>query len=315
MTLVLNVARTAWDSHVNRVADSVRGLIPVVKGNGYGFGRDWLASRAAPLASILAVGTADEVSSVPADRTPMVLTPLVHPRPGLRSDAILTVGSPVHVSVAAGHRVVVKVRSSMNRYGCDPGEVADLVRLGRSVGCEVMGLSIHPPLVGGVDDHVREIADIVGALDSSSNELSVWVSHIDGKGLDELRRRFPAREWFLRLGTALWHGDKSMLQLRSDVIDVRSARAGDVAGYRLTRISEDGRIVMIGCGTAHGIAPLDGGLSPFHHDRRRLPLLEAPHMHTSMVFVGRDSSCPEIGDMVDVQRPLISTLVDRVDWV
>lgn len=315
MTLVLNVVRTVWDSHVDAVTTSVRGLVPVVKGNGYGFGRTWLAARAASMGPIIAVGTADEADSVPSDRTPMVLTPLVAPRPHLRADAVLTVGSPTHAAASAHHRVVVKIRSSMNRYGCNPREASELIALCRRSGSEVMGLSIHPPLVGSNADHVREISDIVTALDPTTSDLPVWVSHIDGVALDALRRQFPDRQWFLRLGTALWHGDKSMLQLRADVLDVRAVRAGDVAGYRHASITVDGSIAMIGCGTAHGVFALDGGLSPFHHVRRRLPLLEPPHMHTSMVFIAGDVTVPRVGEMIDVQRPLISTTVDRIDWV
>lgn len=37
-------------------------------------------------------------------------------------------------------------------------------------------------------------------------------------------------------------------------------------------------------------------------------------MHTSMVVVDRGDPVPAIGDPVDVQRPLIATTVDRVDW-
>lgn len=72
--------------------------------------------------------------------------------------------------------------------------------------------------------------------------------------------------------------------------------------------------MIIGCGSAHGIAPLDGGLSPFHFARRRLALLEAPHMHTSMCIVPEQQECPSVGDSVDVQRPLTMTSVDIVHW-
>ena len=71
---------------------------------------------------------------------------------------------------------------------------------------------------------------------------------------------------------------------------------------------------MIGAGTAHGIHPLDDGRSPFHFARRRLALLEPPHMHTSMVVVPDDEPAPKPGDIVDVQRPLIATSVDEVRW-
>ena len=74
-------------------------------------------------------------------------------------------------------------------------------------------------------------------------------------------------------------------QLSADVIDVREVRRGDVVGYRGVAIDVDGFIVMVGCGSANGVSALSDGRSPFHFDRRRLPLIEAPHMHTSMVLV------------------------------
>jgi alanine racemase len=315
VTLVLTVTRSAWDSHIDSVASKVPGLVPVVKGNGYGFGREWLAARAATLGPYIAVGTAEEVSAVPAERTPVVLTPLVSPRPGLRPDAIVTVGSLAHLDASAGRPILVKVRSSMNRHGCAPVDVTALVASARRVGCSVVGLSIHPPLAGDHAGHVREITDILTLLDTSVRDLPVWVSHVDGEGLAELRRRFADREWFLRLGTSLWHGDKSMFHLEADVLDARRVRRGERAGYRLATITDDATLLVIGCGTAHGVAPLDGGLSPFHFARRRLTLVEPPHMHTSMVLVSADSVAPNIGDRVDVQRPLIHTTVDRIDWV
>jgi alanine racemase len=91
-------------------------------------------------------------------------------------------------------------------------------------------------------------------------------------------------------------------------------RRGDVVGYRGVAIDVDGHIVMVGCGSANGVSTLSDGRSPFHFDRRRLPLIEAPHMHTSMVLVDDGGSVPRIGDLVDVQRPLINTTVDHVDW-
>jgi hypothetical protein len=71
---------------------------------------------------------------------------------------------------------------------------------------------------------------------------------------------------------------------------------------------------MVGAGSAHGVAPLADGRSPFHFARTRLELVEAPHMHTSMVLVPDGDPCPRVGDRVDVQRPLISTLVDELEW-
>ena len=79
MALVLTVNSAQWNRHVNALAATIDGLVPVVKGNGYGFGRDWLAERASSVATttakFIAVGTTFEVSSVPAECIPVVLTP------------------------------------------------------------------------------------------------------------------------------------------------------------------------------------------------------------------------------------------------
>jgi hypothetical protein len=71
-------------------------------------------------------------------------------------------------------------------------------------------------------------------------------------------------------------------------------------------------VVVVGAGTAHGVQPLADGRSPFHFARRRLTLLEPPHMHVAMAFVPDGDPCPAIGDEVDVQRPLTQVWPDRV---
>ena len=44
-------------------------------------------------------------------------------------------------------------------------------------------------------------------------------------------------------------------------------------------------------------------------------LVEPPHIHVSMAFVPDGDPCPLTGEWVDVQRPLIATQVDRIDWL
>jgi hypothetical protein len=105
-----------------------------------------------------------------------------------------------------------------------------------------------------------------------------------------------------------------MLHLDADVLDTHPVDAGTPAGYRGDPVPSDGTLVMVGAGSAHGVAPLADGRSPFHFARRRLGLHEAPHMHTSMAFVPAGEPCPAVGDRVDVQRPLITTAVDEVVW-
>lgn len=313
MTLVLTVDAGRWNRHVDGLAAAVSGLVPVVKGNGYGFGRGWLAERAATLAPVMAVGTTHEVAAVPSNYTAVVLTPTLDPAGVPRANAVLTIGSVAHAAALGStpRRVLVKVESSMHRYGVAPDAIDGLVAHLRDAGHHVEGVSIHPPLTGTSVDHVSEIESLLEGVDP---DLAVWVSHVDVADYDALRARHARRDWFLRLGTALWHGDKSMLALSADVIETRAVRAGDVVGYRGATIESDGTLVMVGCGSAHGVAPLADGRSPFHFGRRRLSLVEPPHMHTSMCLVAAGEPTPGVGDSVDVQRPLTTTFPDVVSW-
>jgi alanine racemase len=301
MTLRLVVDDGAWRAHVRRTVDAVPGLVPVVKGNGYGFGRTWLAAEAAQLATSLAVGTVHELDGLPAGIDTVVLTPTLTD-PG--RDVVLTVGAPAHVeALHRGRRVLVKLRSSMGRYGAGP----ELVDLALSRGLDVVGVSIHPPLVGSAEAHAAEIVALAAGVDPAHE---VWVSHLDPTTFGQLPGPHRYR---LRLGTMLWHGDKSMLRLDALVLDHRPVRAGDVVGYRGVEVSVDGTLVLVGAGSAHGVQPLTDGRSPFHFDRHRLDLVERPHMHTSMLVVPAGAgAAPVTGDRVDVQRPLTTTWVDEV---
>lgn len=304
MTIRLTVRTAMWRSHVAGVVNRVDGLVPVVKGNGYGFGRLELARIAAEFADTVAVGTVHELAGLPDDLHAVVLTPTLEPP---SSDApILTVGSATHIDRLTGWRgrVIVKLASSMQRYG---GGAALLDRA-RSQGLEVVGVSVHPPIAGTVAQHRDDVLRAIGGVDPA---VPVWVSHLD----PDTYATLPATHAYrLRLGTWLWHGDKSFLQLRADVLDVRPVRAGTTAGYRQGALPTDGHLVMIGAGSANGVAELPGGVSPFHHERRRLALHEPPHMHTSMAFVPDGDPVPAVGEFLDLQRPLTTTLVDEYDW-
>jgi len=197
----------------------------------------------------------------------------------------------------------------MRRYGSEPDALDGLVARATAAGLSVVGVSLHPPLVGTGAERRNQIVD---ALSFVPTDLPVWVSHLD---LDDFRSLPGTHRYRLRLGTTLWHGDKAALHLSADVIETRAVRAGEHAGYRLGEIRADGHLVMIGAGTANGVGPLPDGRSPFHFDRTRLALHEPPHMHTSMAFVPDGDPCPRQGDRVDVQRALHMTTVDEYEWL
>jgi alanine racemase len=305
VTVRLTVRSTMWRSQVARIASSVEGLVPVVKGNGYGLGRMTLASVASEFTDVVAVGNVHEIDRLPDDLTRVVLTPTLVAPPS--TEPILTVGNPEHIEALRGWRgrVLVKLSSSMRRFG----RGVELVERADAAGLTVEGVSVHPALEGSMTDHA---ADIVAATEAIPTELPVWVSHLD----PATYRSLPAtHDHRLRLGTMLWHGDKSALHLEADVLDVHPISEGDTAGYRLAPVPGDGHLAIVGAGTANGITALADGRSPFHHDRRRIALVEPPHMHVSMVFVPEGDPLPEVGSWVDVQRPLHMTTVDEYRWL
>lgn len=314
MPLRLTVQRAAWQAHIDHMAATVDGLVPVVKGNGYGFGRATLHPLIKGLSDYVCVGTIRELDHVAERVTPVVLTPSLQPPPLTAVPAILTVGSMRDVDALARWRgrAIVKLQSSMHRYGATQDDLQALVAAATAGGLDVVGYALHLPLAGSDADRRAEID---GWLDHVDPRQPFWLSHLKPQSYAALRSAHPHRQFRLRLGTSLWHGDKSALQLHADVTAVHAVRAGERAGYHLTEMKNDGHLVLIDAGSAHGVGPLDGGASPFHFARTRLPLLEPPHMHTSMVIVAEGAPCPAVGDRVDVQRPLISTLVDEVEWV
>jgi alanine racemase len=257
------------------------------------------------------VGTVHELDHLAGGVTPVVLTPtLLAPA---CAAAVLTVDSPAQVAGLGGWtgRVVVKLRSSMQRYGVAPDGFAELVDAIRATALEIDGAAIHLPLAG--DDAGRR-AEIEAWLPVVPTRWSLSVSHLAPESLAALRADHPGRRFELRAGTALWHGDKSFLQLTSDVVETRPVAAGTRAGYQAAVVPEDGTLVLIGAGSAHGVVPLADGRSPFHFARERITLIEPPHMHTSIGIVPRDRRAPSDGDRVDVQRPLITTFVDELEW-
>ena len=330
MTLTLTVDEPAWRHHVQGMFERLGPrLIPVVKGNGYGLGRRILAELSIDLGRAhstsadvsvgvrmgVGVGTVYELADLGdvAANELIVLTPTLDEHlDGLPSQTVLTVGSRPQirhlVDCEWSGAVVVKVASSMLRHGLTPGELASHCDLLSHL--NVIAYAIHPPLAGTSGDHRAEIAALVGELPPGE----VQISHVAVDDFEGLVAGHPERTWRLRLGTALWHGDRSWLQLSTVVLDVRPVSSGQPVGYRLVEAPGDGHLVIVGAGSVHGVVPLPDGRSPFHFARRRLAMIEPPHMHVAMLHVPTGDPCPEVGDVVDVQRPLISVDPDQVVW-
>lgn len=339
----------AWRQRLRSLADEVPGLVPVAKGNGYGFGLARLAQEAQRLGvDTMAVGTPAEVPQVREhfDGDIVVLTPWQEDDPHaveLARDprVVITVSRLTDLEVLANlgqeaggakPRVLVEVLTSMRRHGI-PAEDLE----GASMWTEFVdfrGWTIHLPIHPDPSDGVGE-AGHLARLAQQALPGPVWMSHLPAADCVRLAEQLgqPVR---LRLGTQLWLGRRSDLKVTATVLDVHPVRRGERAGYRQRPAPGDGWVVVVAGGTANGlgmeapkpptsirqraIAAATGGLealglalSPYTIDGAKRWFLEPPHMQSSLVFLPSKATPPVSGDQVPVEARLTTFTTDRVD--
>jgi alanine racemase len=335
VTLTLYVDGPRWRDHLTRTAAASPGIVPVAKGNGYGFGIARLARRSEWLGTdTMAVGTYSEVADVERRFSGSILVmqpwrPWLPDHPAGRR-LIHTVGR-LDDLLGLGRRgdrprVVLEALTSMRRHGFVAADLVAARRMARGVRIE--GHAVHLPLGGG---HLPEVEQWLEAAPADR-----WfVSHLDLDELADLRGRHPGMQFRPRVGTGLWLGDLGALTARATVLDVHPVRRGDRVGYRQRRVTRGGHVLVVAGGTAHGIAleapaaaatPRQravslarGGLeatghslSPYVVDGRRRWFVEPPHMQVSMIFVPAAAAVPEVGDELDVQVRYTTTTFDHV---
>ncbi|MEO5709031.1 MAG: alanine racemase [Nocardioidaceae bacterium] len=340
MPLTLYVDGPSWRGHLQEVRTLHPGLVPVIKGNGYGFGLDRLAARAAWLGvDTVAAGMYHEVTRVAEHfaGSIMVLTPWrpFETRAVFDSHVVHTVGRLDDLAALAGRegkpRVVLERLTSMRRHGFSARDLREAAQHVEGVALE--GVSLHLPISQG--SHLTEVSrlmtDVVAA---GLPTRRVYVSHLTDSELGTLRQSYPDYEFRPRIGTQLWLGDRDALQVRATVLDVHPVERGHVYGYRSRTAPAAGTILVVSGGTAHGIgleAPTGaatlkdraariarGGLdaagfvrSPYTVDGKARLFAEPPHMQASMLFLSHGAQVPEVGDEVDVRVRFTATAFDE----
>ncbi|MEO6604665.1 MAG: alanine racemase [Aeromicrobium sp.] len=337
----LRIDAERWRRGLRALVDATPGIVPVIKGNGYGFGRDLLAAESADLGvDTIAVGTYSEVPGAldAFAGDVMVLSPwrpfdstVVHdPR------VIHTVGRVEDIAALAadpgGSRVIIEGETSMARHGLDRHELAAAVAALGDL--QVEGFAIHLPMAGR---NLAEAESWAAALAASQVETTtLYISHLTPDELATLRDRRPKLDVRPRIGTSLWLGDLGALSVRATVLDRHQAARGERVGYRQRPMPRDGYLLIIAGGTSHGIgleAPkatagavqrgkslAKGGLeaagfalSPFTIDGKQRWFAEPPHMQASMVFLPASAVVPEVGDTVEVAVRFTTATFDAVN--
>lgn len=338
MTLTLTIDHSRWQAHQRAVLNDAPGLVPVAKGNGYGFGLGMLAAESTRLGvRTIAVGIAQEVPAVRAggfSGDVVVLNPW---RPFDDAATALLEDSSVITTVSRsedlralarshpGVRVLVEMETSMHRHGLDPRELTE-----RDFGPVTFeGWTLHLPSNGSLEEAKRLAGAGLGL-----RRGPVWVSHLSVTDYRMLRTALGVRT-HLRVGTRLWLGDKGAYATSASVLDVHRITAGSLLGYHGVKAPRDGWIVIVSGGTAHGVAmsaptpqrslrqrgvtvaqgmldAMGRSLSPFTIGGRKRAFAEPPHMHSSMVFVPGADAPAQVGDEVPVTTRMTTVTVDEI---
>jgi hypothetical protein len=183
---------------------------------------------------------------------------------------------------------------------------------------------------------VAEIDDRLASLRSANIPIgTLWVSHLSEAELGRVAAAHPDVAFRSRIGTRLWLGERTAAQARSTVLAAHRLRKGQRFGYRQHKAPRDGVLLVVGGGTAHGVAlsapsPAQGitqrakvaaigtleavgrSLSPFHVDGSQRWFAEPPLMQVSMLWLPDGVVVPAVGSEIDVDVRMTTSTFDEV---
>ncbi|MEY4396707.1 MAG: hypothetical protein RLZZ40_463 [Actinomycetota bacterium] len=355
MTFGMSVNRAEFDRHTTELVGSFRSeavsVTPVIKGNGYGFGREVLALESARLkVNRIAVATVFEAEQALDNfaGSVLVLEPIRESDPVAMSvwDSLLqghvarlvaTIDEPVPASVAKakGLKVLIKVRTSHGRFGVPQQNVSEF-RAALPTTLTVIGYSLHLPLVG-LGNGVAEAKAFVSSLPTSKGTLEISVSHLSPAECAAVAAAAQSPVTIdARIGASLWLGNMDALSTFGTVTAIRDLAAGEPIGYRSIAGDIAARVLVISGGTSHGVglaapthlsgiankikslgasimAVLFGTDSPFRIAGRPLHFVEPPHMHYSLVYCADTSVV--VGDRIPCTVRKTTSTFDIVEFV
>jgi hypothetical protein len=296
MTFTLHVDAPRWrkhlDSVVNDYSQSGATVSPVIKGNGYGFGRTTLCNEVSRLQlSSVCVGTIFEAEEALARFAGdvIVMEPFseLNPRAvevwvqllqnhSSRLIAIIATNEIAALSHAGVTRAYIEGLSSMRRFGLTLQDLDNaLGSTTNSIAIE--GLWLHLPIAEPAAEHVavyepspndnsrklsghaREVLGWISWYRDLANKYSlpmhVSVSHVDAKDAKVISQSASTFDVKVRVGTSLWLGDRKSLRVTGTVLAVHDAGLGhDAVGYTQTDSHGHKKVIVVSGGTSHGVA-------------------------------------------------------------
>ena len=329
MSLTLHVDGPRWRAHLRRTLDARPELVPVAKGNGYGFGNARLAAASETLGvRAMAVGTYPEVAEVAGEfgGDILVLTPwraseTIGPMPVERLiHTISRVEDLLALSTdpepEAPLRIVLERATSMRRHGMSARELREAATVVRErPAFQVEGVALHLPLGarGNLGEVERLMQDVVAAeLSAHPAGRTVWVSHLTETELSALSSHWPDVRFRPRVGTGLWLGERAALRATATVLDVHAVKRGDVYGYRGRTAPRAGTILVVSGGTAHGIG-LEAPIGELTWRSRAATFARGSRDAAGLVRSPASAKAPSVGEEIVVRCRFTITDFDGVD--
>jgi alanine racemase len=297
MTFLLKVDAEKFRGHLvsimNSHATAGSELVPVIKGNGYGFGRRLLADEASRLGcNRIAVGTVWELGQALADFSGQILvlepfnsndisavaqwrTHLEH-----NSDRIIVTVSNVDLAAVRSEgakNVYLEGKTSLSRFGILHHDMQSITNFSD---LNVLGISLHLPIVQSASkvDATTEISSAFNGATLSQTMTETWnwivlyqelstkyslpkhlsLSHITEDQVKSLKKMMQSYNFDLsievRVGTKLWLGAPSSLQAAGTVLQIHEITHKQTVGYQQTETGNNKRLIIVSGGTAHGVA-------------------------------------------------------------
>ena len=311
MTFSLHVDSSQFRAHLEHVHTSLLAahlrLTPVIKGNGYGFGRATLLREATLMgASHVAIGTVWELDQALSEFTgdvhvlepfnPSDLSAVVEWKRllGHASDRVILTVSQSHIGGLSGlgaSRIFLEGLTSLRRFGIDPNELEPALTA-LPQGTRIEGLLLHLPIADSViahkvthetaparpvSGHLRSIIDWLTVYSTLVSKYALTrhlsVSHVSQADLVALVDLFPEYTFEVRMGTSLWLGSSDALRVTGTVLAIHNVDSGLAAGYQQTSSKNKARIAVISGGTSHGVA-LSAPATPSSMRKRLIALAE-----------------------------------------
>jgi hypothetical protein len=326
MPLSLYIDGKKWRGHLSAMVSARPGLVPVIKGNGYGFGLEFLASEATRLGvETVAVGIASEVAKVRnAFAGEIILLSPDHAIDDFSDSKVLQTISSLETlqKIDMKANVILEILTPLNRHGVDISELERAIAIINNRGLQMRGFALHLPIA---PIKSAWISSILSLLPEGS---TVWISHLHSGDL--IREEFPKLHFRERVGTSLWLGADSALEVTASVLENR--KISGTAGYQQVKVN--GNVIVASGGTAHGIgltapqgtqSPLGrikiiaraielafGKMrSPYRWDGKEMDFLEPPHMQCSLLTYS-GAHQPKPGDELKVRVRYTTTNFDQI---